>query len=153
MFWWGLPVFSKGRCYSLIHLPGQVNFSDGFVYHMHTEAHSWYFVVLVGEPKAPVKIGWLFFVVVVVVVVIQSCPTFQPMDCSSPGFPVLHYPPEFAQTHAHWFEDAIQPSHPLFPWPQSFPVSESSPISRLFASGGQSIGASASASVFPSFQG
>ena len=36
-----------------------------------------------------------------------------PMDCSIPGFPVLHYLPEFAQTHVHWVGDAIQPSHPL----------------------------------------
>ena len=36
-----------------------------------------------------------------------------PMDCSTPGFPVLHYFPEFAQTHIHWVGDAIQPSHPL----------------------------------------
>ena len=36
-------------------------------------------------------------------------------DCSTPGFPVLHYLPEFAQTHAHWVYDAIQPSHPLSP--------------------------------------
>ena len=33
-----------------------------------------------------------------------------PMDCSTPGFPVLHYLPEFAQTHVHWVSDAIQPS-------------------------------------------
>ena len=38
---------------------------------------------------------------------------------------------------------------PLFSRPQSFPASESFPVSRLFASGGQSIGASASASVLP----
>ena len=38
-----------------------------------------------------------------------------PMDCSMPGFPVLHYLPEFAQTHVHWVSDAIQPSHPLLP--------------------------------------
>ena len=35
------------------------------------------------------------------------------MTCSTPGFSVLHYVPEFAQTHIHWFSDAIQPSHPL----------------------------------------
>ena len=35
------------------------------------------------------------------------------MDCSMPGFPVLHCLPEFAQTHIHWVDDAIQPSHPL----------------------------------------
>ena len=36
-----------------------------------------------------------------------------PMDCSTPGFPVLHYLPEFAHTHVHWVSDAIQPCHPL----------------------------------------
>ena len=42
----------------------------------------------------------------------QSCPTFcNPMDCSTPGSPVLHYLPEFAQTHVHWVNDVIQPSH------------------------------------------
>ena len=38
-----------------------------------------------------------------------------PMDCNMPGFPVLHYLLEFAQTHDHWVYDAIQPSHPLLP--------------------------------------
>ena len=32
------------------------------------------------------------------------------MDCSMPDFPVLHYLPEFAQTHVHWVDGAIQPS-------------------------------------------
>ena len=35
------------------------------------------------------------------------------MEYSSPDFPVLHYLPEFTQTHVHWVNDAIQPSHPL----------------------------------------
>ena len=35
------------------------------------------------------------------------------MDCSTPGFPVLHHLLEFAQTHVHWVGDAIQPSHHL----------------------------------------
>ena len=34
------------------------------------------------------------------------------MDYSMPGFPVLHYLLEFAQTHGHWLDDTIQPSHP-----------------------------------------
>ena len=38
-----------------------------------------------------------------------------PMDCSTPGFPVLPYLSEFAQTHVHCVGDAIQPSHPLSP--------------------------------------
>ena len=37
------------------------------------------------------------------------------MDCSTPGFPVLHHLLEFAQTHVHWVDDAIQSSHPLSP--------------------------------------
>ena len=46
----------------------------------------------------------------------QSCPTlFDPMDCSMPGFLVLHYLPEFAQTHVQGIGDAIRPSHPLSP--------------------------------------
>ena len=46
--------------------------------------------------------------------VAQSCPTlYNPMDCSTPGFPVLHYLSESAWTHVHWVGHAIQPSHPL----------------------------------------
>ena len=47
------------------------------------------------------------------------------MDCSTPGFPVLHYLPEFAQTHVHWVGDAIQPSHPLLsPSPSALNLSQ-----------------------------
>ena len=35
------------------------------------------------------------------------------MNCSTPGFSVLHYLSEFAQIHVHCVGDAIQPSHPL----------------------------------------
>ena len=41
--------------------------------------------------------------------------SLQPMDCSTPGFPALHYLQESAQTHVHWVDDIIQPSHPLSP--------------------------------------
>ena len=37
------------------------------------------------------------------------------MDCNTPGFPVLHHLPEFAQVHVHGTGDAIQPSHPVTP--------------------------------------
>ena len=50
--------------------------------------------------------------------VVQSLSHFQlckPMDCNTPGFPVLHCLSEFARTHLHWFVDAIQPSHSLSP--------------------------------------
>ena len=36
-----------------------------------------------------------------------------PMDCSTPGFPVHHQLLKLAQTHVHQVSDAIQPSHPL----------------------------------------
>ena len=46
--------------------------------------------------------------------VVQSCLTLcDPMDCSTPGFPVYHQLLELAQTHVHRVGDAIQPSHPL----------------------------------------
>ena len=46
--------------------------------------------------------------------VAQSCQTLcNPMNSSTPGFPVHHKLPEFTQTHAHPVGDAIQPSHPL----------------------------------------
>ena len=85
--------------------------------------------------------------------VTKSCQTTcDPVDCSAPGFPVHHCLPELFPKHACWVSDAIQPSHPAFRFSsccQSFPASESFPVSQLFTSGGQSIGASASASVLP----
>ena len=74
------------------------------------------------------------------------------MNCSIPGFCVLHCLPEVAQIHVYWVSDAIQPSHSLSPPSPpslSFPASGSFPKSQLLASGGHSIGASASASVLP----
>ena len=73
--------------------------------------------------------------------------------CSVPGFAVLHYLPEFAQTHVLWVTDAIQPSYPTLS-PSSPPAlnlsqHQSFPMSWLCASSGQSIEASASTSVLP----
>ena len=76
----------------------------------------------------------------------KSCPALcDSTDCSTPGFPLFHWLPEFAPIHVHWVSDAIQPSHPLLPpFPPGLSISQSFPISQLFTSGGQSIGASAS---------
>ena len=81
----------------------------------------------------------------------QSCLTLcDATECSMPGFSVRHPLPEPTQTHVHGVNDVIQPSHPLSsPFSsclQSFPASESFPMSQLFTSGGQSIGVSALAS-------
>ena len=81
--------------------------------------------------------------------VAQSCLALcDPMDCSMPGFPVYHQLSELAQTHVYGVGYAIQPSHPLLSPSPVFDLSSGSfQMSQLYASGGQSIGASASASV------
>ena len=58
--------------------------------------------------------------------VTQLCPNLcDPMVCTTPGFPVLHYLPEFAQTQVHSVGDAVQPSHPLLsPFPPIFNLSQ-----------------------------
>ena len=83
--------------------------------------------------------------------VTQSCLTLcDPMDCSTPGLPVHHQLRESTQTHVH---GAIQPSHPLSsPSPPVLNLSQHHGLfltNQFFASGGQSIGVSASASVLP----
>ena len=47
-----------------------------------------------------------------------------PMEYNTPGFSVLHYLPEFAQTHVHQVGDAIQPSHPLLSRSPTFNLSQ-----------------------------
>ena len=58
--------------------------------------------------------------------VTQICPTLcNPMDCSTPGFLVIHHLLEFEQTHVSWIDLAIQPSHPLSsPSPPAFNLSQ-----------------------------
>ena len=84
--------------------------------------------------------------------VTQSCSTlWDHIDCSTPGFPVHHQHPEMVQTHAHWvihptissLSSCSPPAFSLSPALGSFPVSQ------FLASSGQSIGASALASVLP----
>ena len=78
--------------------------------------------------------------------VAQLCLTLcDPVGCRTSGLPVYLQLPEFIQM-------AIQPSHPLsYPSPPAFNLSQhqSFQMSQFFASGGQSIGVSASASVLP----
>ena len=73
--------------------------------------------------------------------VAKSCLTLcNPMDYSTPGFPVHHHLLEFAQNHVHWVSDAIQPSHPLSPpSPPAFSLSQYQGLFKwvqLFASDG-----------------
>ena len=81
-------------------------------------------------------------------VVLTLC---DPMDYCTPGFPVFHHLPEFAQCRVHWVHDAIQ--HLVLCCslllPSIFASIKIFSMSQLFASGGWSIGVSASASVLP----
>ena len=84
----------------------------------------------------------------------KSCPTCcNPMDCSTPCFPVLHYLPEFCSDScplSRWCHLTISLSViPVFSCSQSFPASGSFPGSQLFTPGGQSDGVS-SFSINPS---
>ena len=83
----------------------------------------------------------------------KSCPALRDfMDCSILGSLVLHYLLEFAQTHIHfiqWCHPTISSSvTPISSCPQSVPATGSFQMSQFFTSGGQSIGASASAFSF-----
>ena len=90
--------------------------------------------------------------------VTKSCLTLcDPMDCSMPSFSVLHYLPEFAQTHVHSVSHAIQPSHPLLSSsPPAFNISQHQGLFQwvgFFSSGGQNIGASVLASPSNEYSG
>ena len=76
-----------------------------------------------------------------------SCPTlWDPMDCSTPDFPVHHQLPELIHLcpSSQWCHPTISSS-----CLQSFPASGSLSVSQFFTSSGQRIGVSASASVLP----
>ena len=85
--------------------------------------------------------------------VAQSCPALcNPMNCSRPGLPIHHQLPESTKKPcalSWWCHPTISSSVIPFSWPQSLPAFGSFQMSQLFASGDQSIGASASASVLP----
>ena len=86
--------------------------------------------------------------------VTQSHPTLcNPMDYNTPGLPVHHQLPKCTQNScplSQWCHPTISSSVvPFSSCLQSFPASGSFPMSQLFGSGGQNIGASASASVPP----
>ena len=70
-----------------------------------------------------------FFILLMLSVTKSCLPLHDPMDCSMPGFPVLHHLPEFAQVHVYWVSNAIQPSHPLLPSSSAFNLS---PYQGLF---------------------
>ena len=79
----------------------------------------------------------------------RSVMSWDPMDCSMPGFPVHHQLPELAQTHVCRVGDAIQSSHPLSsPSPPAFNLSQYQGLFQWVSSLHQVAKASDSASVF-----
>ena len=116
--------------------------------------HNWFLVpkrlgtaaITSGENRT--YTGWVSWV--------QSLSCVQlcyPMDCSTPGLPVHHQLPEYTQTHVHWVDDAIQPSHLVSSlFPPAFSLAQHQGLFQEVSSShqvGQSIRASASASVLP----
>ena len=73
-----------------------------------------------------------------------------PVDCSTPGFPILHHLLNLLKLMSI---ESVMPSNylvlccPLLPCLQSFLALGSFPTSQFFASGSQSVGVSASASI------
>ena len=70
---------------------------------------------------------------------VQSLSHFRlcdPMDCSTPGFPVHHQHQEFTQTHVHWI-NVIQPSHPLLSPSPAFNLSQHQGLLQLVSSSHQ----------------
>ena len=72
------------------------------------------------KPDNLININWYQLILYLFVFrccsVSQSCLTLcNPMDCSTPGLPVPHHLPKFAQVHVHCNGNVIQPSYPLMP--------------------------------------
>ena len=122
---------------------------------MAKEVQSWLAVGvcwLRSQPGFVTRPPWFLPYVVGVVQLLSRVQLFEiPINCSMPGFPILHCFLEFSQTRplSQWCHPTVSSFVlPFFSCPQSFPTSVSFPVSLLFASGGQTIRASASASVF-----
>ena len=82
--------------------------------------------------------------------VAKSCPTLWPHELQHTRLPCTSPSPRVCLCSlSQWCHPTISSSVTTFSCPQSFPTTRSFPMSWLFTSGGQSIGASASASVLP----
>ena len=84
-----------------------------------------YFYVIVVMLLIEHCIYGFFNVFLIKKVIVVQLLSRDPMNCSMPGFPVLHYLPGLAQTHVHWVGDTIQPSCLLLsPSPPAFNLSQ-----------------------------
>ena len=104
---WFLPWIDKK-----INGIGDLDKNKHFRHHMIYTNVIWYRVCFqFREPISPI---FSDFDLICCCSVTQLCPPLcDPVECSTPGFPVLYRLPELVQTHVHWVGDAIQPSNPL----------------------------------------
>ena len=110
---------SSSGCEVITHCGFNSHFSNNICPSFHFEVSIWVFNMLYWD-RCLFTSDLLFCCWVA-----QSCPTLcDPVNCSTPGFPVLHHLLEFAQTHVHWVSDAIQPSHPLSSPSPTFSLSQ-----------------------------
>ena len=85
-----------------------------FIFLFSESGHLCYFCFIIMNDFSPSSIFTVWLLSVQFSSVAQSCLTLcDPMNHSTPGFPVHHQLPEITQTHVHWVGDAIQPSYPL----------------------------------------
>ena len=100
--------------------------SWGIIFKKFIEVWLIYNIVLISVAHQSDSV--YIYIMCVCVVVVQSLSHVRfcdPMDCRTPGFPVLHHLPELAQTHVHWVGDAIQPSHfSVVPFSSAFNLSQ-----------------------------
>ena len=112
---------------------------DGFIFREILQVAAWNFLILFSL----VQFSW----------VAQSCPTLRPHGLQHATLPCPSPTPRAYSNScplSRWCHPAISSSVvPFSSHPQSFPASGSFPMSQFFASGSQSIGVSASASVLP----
>ena len=114
-----------------------------------TRVHNWNYINCFNFLK--LFVNWCNIAIVESLSHVQLFVT--PMDCSIPGFPVLHHLPERAHTLVHWVGDSIEPFHLLSS--PSLPAFNLSPAIRVFSNESAlhiswpNIRASASASVLP----
>ena len=141
---WGFPGKSTGvGCHRLLHIPCLGEYFSLFLlvqvnlqlpqpscYQPENEAQAE--DDRLEEWKGPGALRMLSFSCSVV------SDSFQPLDCSMPGFPVYHHLLELAQTHVHWVSDAIQPSHSLSsPSPPAFSLSQHQGLFQWVSSSNQ----------------
>jgi len=102
--------------------------------HMILQSHSWAYIQRKQYFKKMHEPRWMAKEDVVCMLLLFRRPivsdSCDPMDCSTPGLPVPHQLPEFAQVHVYCISDAAQPFHPLMP---SFPLLSVFPSTRDFS--------------------